>query len=161
MSFTPLILNFTTNSRSRSTEPIIPHPRITLRPDARRLKLARIIHDGSLQNRAAGMQDRREIKWRSPPNAGDGRRCLVCLCREPYRGAGQARKARLDVRSSEFEVLTPNCCPSHPSRFSRPSRLSAVTRRNTGHTRTDAAATAWDRLPYGVCSRSRPRSGPC
>ena len=36
-----------------------------------------------------------------------------------------------------------------------------ATHRNTGHTRMDAAATAWDRLPCGVCSRSRHRSGPC
>ena len=86
MSFTPLILSFTTNSLSRSTVPMIPHPRITLRPDARRLKLARIIHDGSSQNRAAGMQDRREITWRPPPNAGDGRRCLVCLTSRTLRG---------------------------------------------------------------------------
>ena len=47
-------------------------------------------------NRAAGMQDRREIKWRPPPNAVDGRRCLVCLMSRtlPRRGTGEKGTTR-------------------------------------------------------------------
>ena len=213
MSFTPLILNFTTNSRSRSTEPISPHPRITLRPGARRLKLAQIIHDGSSQNRAAGLQDRREIKWRPPPNAVDGRRCLVCLMsrtlpRHPCLDSAEnenlyppprtatthtsygPRAAHEPLRHylrDEAKKVAARCEPQ-PRKNRRCTRRNtlrifqgrerhrwlriirhrrtvsvgqAPRHRNTGHTRTDAAVTAWDLLPYCVCSRSRPRSGPC
>ena len=75
------------------------------------------------------------------PVSGNGRRCLVCLCRKlycPVGCAGQARWAKgsmSEVRGFlNFEPGTANLEPS--------------TRRNTERTRRDADATAWDRLPF-------------
>jgi hypothetical protein len=85
------------------------------------------------------------------PVARGGRRCLVCrMLRTLPRRHCLDSTYQEDLYHASPHILNP--------RFRWATGCS--TRRNTGHTRTDAAAAAWHQLPCCVCSRSRPRSGP-
>ena len=84
----------------------------------------------------------KEVRPDARPQARKNRRRIRRNTLRIFQGRERHRWLRIIRRSRTFSV---GQAPRH---------------RNTGHTRTDAAATAWDRLPCGVCSRSRPRSGP-
>ena len=76
----------------------------------------------------------------------------------------QAWKNRRRIRRNTLRIFSgrERCRWSRIVRRSKTVNAGQAPRhRNTGHTRTDAAATAWHRLPCCVCSGSRPRSGLC
>ncbi len=80
----------------------------------------------------------------------DGRRCPCAVCRKPYRGAVASTPLIEEYVPCLFDQVNPYL------RWVLYSR-----RRNRGRTHTDADATAWYRLPWSACTRSRLRSGPC